>query len=140
MTSKHLRTIVLQRSTSKIAITTGLLKAPTALSVGDSGIFVVKTREATGLLVRTLTSRQEIPIVAEGRIRASKFGDAEARWYLLDKAAIKADSPLAGYSGFCFVGHANAIVGGEDGFIPYGETEVMVDANGEKFLVIRSET
>ena len=140
MTSKHLPTIILRRAKNQITLTTGLLKAATPISVGDSGIFVMKTKEATGLIVHTLRATQEIPIVAEGRITSNTFGGAEARWYLLDKAAIKADSPLAGYSGFCFVGHADAIVGGEDGFIPYGETEVMIDANGDKFLVIRSET
>lgn len=138
MTRKQVASIILRRKHQPFTITTGLFKAPTFVS-GSSGVFVVKTRRAKNIRVRTMKAQQTLRVIGEGFVSAEKFAGAEAHWCLIDKAQLSADSPLQGYDGFCFVGKASLSVGIEEGFVPYGETEVMLDADGRKFLIVRSE-
>ena len=51
------------------------------------------------------------------------------------------EAPLAigADNGFYFIGNAAAETDFAYGFIPFGETEIMIDADGQKFLIVRSE-
>lgn len=147
MTRKQAQSIMLTRQANayrlacthnKFRFTTGLFVAPVPLHA-TGGAFVVATRKANVIVVHMLGAEQSFRIVDHGRLSKESFGCADGYWYMVDKSSISKDSPLFGYSGFCFIGSAEADVGVEYGFIPFGETEVMLDANGEKFLVWRGE-
>lgn len=138
MTRKMARPIRLMCTHKKCSFTTGLFRAPVDL-MATSGAYVVAERNSNLIVVHMLGSKQSFRVVATGSLSKDSFVGAEARWYMIDKSAIGKDSPLHGYSGFCFIGSSDAYIGVEHGFIPFGETEVMLDANGEKFLVWREK-
>lgn len=137
MTRRQISVIRLARAAQAIHIETGLFLAPDAIR--SSGVFVVADRLAHTVKVRLADSVQEFVITGSGRIVNEKFGGSDAYWYAIDTNKITKDSPLYGYAGFCFVGEARAEIVLEEGFIPFGETEIMLDANGDKFLIIGSE-
>lgn len=80
---------------------------------------------------------EQFKVVGEGRTRIETTASAYGYWYLVDKSTSIVNSLLDGYDGFCFVGNANTVPEIQYGFIPFGENEIMVDADGRKFLIIK---
>ncbi len=58
-------------------------------------------------------------------------------WYLVDKSSAFASVVLDGYDGLCFIGDSDTATETQYGFIPFGQKEIMVDADGRKFLIIK---
>ena len=137
MTRKRTPVIHLTGAPCSVSIETGLFVAP--VLVRSSGAFVIASDKAKTVRVLIAGSEQEFTVTSSGKLCGYKNSKSDAWWYAVDTSKLTKDSPLSGYAGFCFVGNANAYTAHAEGFIPFGETEVMIDADGNKFLVIGSE-
>ncbi len=136
-------------------VVTGLFMAPAFLfsdrswTIKDGGTRIIELRRVESTAILTVVNKyahaiehmraevsEKFKIVGEGRAMVNAQAGAYGHWYAIDKSAMIENSLMAGYDGFCFVGQAGSEINFEHGFIPFGQRESMVDAEGRKFLII----
>lgn len=155
LADKHAK-VRLKETHSACRVITGLFLAPTFLSsdadweVRDGGTRIIELRRVESTAIFTVVNKyahavehmhaevsEQFKVVGEGRTRIETTAGAYGHWYLVDKSTSIVNSLLDGYDGFCFVGNANTVSEMQHGFIPFSENEIMIDADGRKFLIIK---